>query len=801
VISLLARLAAADRAAREDPVATPRDRDLLHWHRVTAQVAGHCRNRRAAAAVSAQLPYADPDPIALAHTLADELRPLAGAGKWPPGADLSPALDQLERPAPRRLEGPDLVTVACLAEDLDQLRQWFFAARAAMPTWGEAAAQTGSFAALAGELRRCLDRDGDLVDAASPLLARLRRTVREREQQVRQSVTRAMAEASRHGWTTAAEVTVRGDRFCLPLNAADRRKLPGIVHDRSHTGQTVYVEPAEPVQLANDLAEARLEMGAEETRILLDLNQRVDHAAPALQEAADLLLLVDRVRAAMRWSEARGARRPQLAPDCCLRICRGRHPLLEEALGVRAVVPLDLELPPPTRVLLISGPNAGGKSVAMKTVGVLALLAQCGWDVPAREDTRLPLVRRLFVDLGDEQSIEDSLSSFSAHLGHLRRFLAEADARSLLLCDEIGSGTDPQEGTALALTVLARLAERGALVLASTHYGLLKAAVHDHPAMINAAMDYDEASLVPLFTLRLGNPGASHAFDIAARVGLDRALLDQARALVGEDRYQLERLLQDLASRARAVAAQEEESRQRLAGLQRRQEELDERLAGLARELQQARAQVRQDGEELLRQSRRRLEEAVRDVRQSGGDRVVVQRARDRLREVAESLPDAAPAAMPRRDLAPGHRVRVPRLGLEGQVVEVRGDRIGVLADGLSLNVERADVVPIAAEAPAAPAGPLVTAASWTWAADDPGIPPELDVRGLRGEEAWERLDRMLDRAMPVGLAELTVVHGLGTGRLRDHLLGRLAADPRVASFHPGGERQNNLGATVIHLR
>jgi len=383
-------------------------------------------------------------------------------------------------------------------------------------------------------------------------------------------------------------------------------------------------------------------------------------------------------------------------------------------------------------------------------------------------------------------------------------------------------------GSALALTVLGRLAERGALVLASTHYGLLKAAVHDHPAMINAAMDYDEASLVPLFTLRLGNPGASHAFDIAARVGLDRALLDQARALVGEDRYQLERLLQDLASRARAVAAQEEESRQRLAGLQRRQEELDERLAGLARELQQARAQVRQDGEELLRQSRRRLEEAVRDVRQSGGDRVVVQRARDRLREVAEAVrdvrqsggdrvgvqrarerlregaesrPDAAPAAMPRRDLAPGHRVRVPRLGLEGQVVEVRGDRIGVLADGLSLNVERADVVPIAAEAPAAPAGPLVTAASWTWDADDPGIPPELDVRGLRGEEAWERLDRMLDRAMPVGLAELTVVHGLGTGRLRDHLLGRLAADPRVASFHPGGERQNNLGATVIHLR
>ncbi|HOX25077.1 MAG TPA: Smr/MutS family protein [Candidatus Krumholzibacteria bacterium] len=800
MIPLLARLAAADGLAEQQPVATRRDRDLLSWNRVAAQVARHCRNRRAAAAVEAQLPYADAATIELARTLADELRPLAAAGKWPPLSDQSAVLDRLDEPPPRRLEGPDLVGVMRLAEDLDQLRQWLLGGRDAMPTWGEAAAQSSEFAGLAGELRRCLDRDGNLVDGASPVLARLRRAAREREQQVRQSVARALAEANRRGWTTAAEATLRGDRFCLPLNAAARRKLPGIVHDRSQTGQTVYVEPAETVQLANDLAETRLEVGAEEARILLDLNRRVSAAVPALQEASELFLLVDRVRAAMQWSEKRRAQRPLLAPRAALRICRGRHPLLEEALGEGAVVPLDLELPPDTRVLVISGPNAGGKSVALKTVGVLVMLAQCGWDVPAREDTRLPLARRLFVDLGDEQSIEDSLSSFSAHLGHLRRFLAEADEHSLLLCDEIGSGTDPQEGTALALTALSRLAERGSLVLASTHFGLLKAAVHDHPAMVNAAMDYDEGSLAPLFSLRLGNPGASHAFDIAARVGLDPGLLAQARSLVGEERYQLERLLEDLARRARDLAAQDVESKQLVDGLRRRQTELDDRLAGLQRELKSERERVRRDGDELLREIRRRFEEAVREIRGSGGDRAVVQSARDRMRELAARLPADEPAVGPPPELQPGDRVRVPHLGLQGRVVEIRGDKVGVLADGMRLSVDRETLVPIEGD-DSAPGAPRESAVGWTWPADDPGIPPELDLRGLRAEEAWERLDRMIDRSLPVGLSELTIVHGMGPGRLRDQLLARLAADPRVAGFHPGGERQSNPGATVIRLR
>jgi len=805
VIDLLARLEAADRAAHEHPVCSARGRELLGWDRVTRQVACFCHNARAGDAVRAQLPYADSEVIQLFYSLADELRPLAAAGQWPPMSDISSELTLIEQEDHRRLEGQDLVAIARLAEDLDQLRQWFLKGRAALPVWGEAAAQASDFGSLATELRRCLDRDGHLNDNATPVLARLRRAARDREQQVRQSVTRAMAEANRRGWTTGDEVTMRGNRFCLPLQAGDKRKLPGIVHDRSHTGQTIYVEPADTVHLANDLAETRLEMGAEESRILLDLNQRVDLASPALQEAGALLVLADRIKAGMQWSEARRAQRPHLAAGITPRICRGRHPLLEETLAPEPVTPLDLDLPADRRVLVISGPNAGGKSVAMKTVGVLALLAQCGWDVPAREDTRLPLVRRLFVDLGDEQSIEDSLSSFSAHLTHLKRYLDEADHDSLLILDEVGSGTDPQEGTALALTALEHLADRGALVLASTHFGLLKAAVHDHGAMVNAAMDYDEDSLAPLFTLRLGDPGASHAFDIAARVGLDQGLLDRARKLVGEERYQLEQLLQDLARRANELAEKETAANDRLDAVTTRQEELDKRLAGMAKEIKREQAAVRRRGDDLLRQARRELEEAVREIKTSHGEKRIIKKARTELDRVAATLPESAPAAAGApADLAPGDRVKVPHLGLKGQVTEVRGDKVGILADGLRLNVDRDAIERTSvggAQATDSEAKIRDQAGAWTWEQDDPGIPPELDLRGQRAEEAWEKVDRLIDRALPVGLDQVTIVHGIGTGRLREFLLAKLKADSRVGEVHPSGERQNNFGASVIHLR
>ncbi len=811
MITLLERAAAADAAA--PALLDPRAAALLEWPRVTAQVARGCLTARAARLIHARRPLADPAAIALHHALADELRAEGDRNLWPPLLDVSQVCELLERPAPRRLEGGDLVHVATVAEELDRLRAHLLDRRDACPVWGEAAVQMTVFDALTGALRRALEPDGRLRDDASPLLARLRRQLGEKERSVRSEVNAAMSHARQAGWTTGDEVTLRGDRFCLPMRSGDSRRVDGIVHDRSATGATLFVEPAGVVRLANELASLRLEIAAEEARIIFELNRAVERAAPALLEAAALMVLLDAVRAGMLWSRAVRGHRPRLAAGGPVRIGGGRHPLLTETLGEGdpaagrdKVVPLDLEIPADCAALVISGPNAGGKSVALKTVGVFTLLAQCGWDVPAREDTALPLVRRLLVDLGDDQSIAESLSSFSAHVRNLAAFLREAGPGVLVLCDEIGSGTDPQEGTALAFAVLEQLADKGALTLASTHFGLLKASVHDHPRMLNAAMDYDETDLRPLFTFRIGDPGTSHAFDIAARMGLPGDVLARARGLAGEERVQVEKLLTDLDRRARDLAQAQERVARLESELGARETELAQQLKHIDREKKRVLEETRRAGDHLVAEGRRAIERAVREIRSEGGSAPVVKQARDALAQVRRRLPEAEPETRAPAEVAEGDRVRIPHLGLKGRVVEVRGDKLIALADGLRLTVTR-DAVEVLEKGPAAtgaapapaPAAPE-TGGGWTWQGDAPSVQPELDLRGATGEEGWQRLDQLIDRAIPAGVGVLNVIHGHGTGRLRDHLHACLRRDPRVAAFREAGPGQGGGGATRVEL-
>jgi len=809
MINLLERMAAVQDSGQE--VLGPRAGDLLEWSRVTGQVASFCLNAHAAAAILACLPFSSREPITLQHSLADELRTAGDADQWPPLADVTLALELVRQPPPVRLEGGDLVHLAGIAEQLDQLRAYFMADSSRYALWGEAAVQMADFSGLSGAIRRALDRDGSILDAASPLLARLRRAVAGQERAVRQAVGQEMSRARAQGWTTADEVTLRADRFCLPLRSGDSRRIDGIVHDRSATGATLFVEPAGVVRLANELTSTRLEIATEEARILFELNRAVERAAAALSEACEVMILLDMVRAPLLWSRQVRGHRPRISTQGELRICGGRHPLLMEALGEGdrvagrdLVVPLDLEMPPDTRTLVISGPNAGGKSVALKSVGVFCLLAQCGWDIPAREDTILPLITRLLVDLGDDQSIAQSLSSFSAHLHHLGRFIAEAQPGTLVLCDEIGSGTDPQEGTALAFGVLAHLTNSGAQVLASTHFGLLKAAVHDHPRMVNAAMDYDERDLRPLFTFRVGDPGTSHAFDIAERMGFPADLLDNARKMAGEERVQVENLLADLDRRARQQVSAQEELDIEIGKARTLGGELEERLRGLKKERRGLMRKVSRQGEDLVRQGRRAIEQAVKDIKTSGAEPAVVKSARRRLDRLDRRL-GPGPEEPPRPfAVEPGQRVRIPHLGLIGKVVEVRGDRITATADGLRLTLTKAAVRPLE-DAPSGADSPEDSPAGtgkgkWAWHGDVGGAEPEIDLRGETGEEGWTRLDRLIDRAIPAGLETINVIHGFGTGRLRDHLYERLKQDPRVASFREAGPGQGGGGATLVYL-
>jgi len=799
---------------------------LLEWTNVTSQVASWSVNGRTGKRIRNRTPYSHQDPIALQHTLADELRSAGESNQWPPLLNVDEMLDLLNQPPPVRFEGTDLVHIAAVARELDHLREYFLSSRLACPTWGEAAVQMGVFSGIIGAIDRALDLDGRIVDSASSLLARLRRSLQGREQAVRSEMNQALSRAKQSGWTTGSEVTMRGDRFCLPMRSGDSRRVDGIVHDRSATGATLYVEPAQVVHLANDLAQTRLEIAAEEARIIFELNRAVEMASDSLLDAAQVMLLLDEVRSGLLWSRQVRGHRPLIAPHEKISIHGGRHPLLMAALGegdlqagYDQVVPLHLEVPDHARALVISGPNAGGKSVALKSVGIFCLLAQCGWDIPAREDTRLPLISRLLVDVGDDQSIAEALSSFSAHLAHLSRFMKEADAGTLVLCDEIGSGTDPQEGTALAFAVLENLTDSGAQILASTHFGLLKAAVHDHPHMVNAAMDYDEDDLRALFTFRVGDPGTSHAFDIAARMGFDAELLDRAREMAGIERVQIEKLLADLDKRARDLTRAEVELHLQTAQQIVRSDELALRLKGLKKEKKEVLAASRNKADCLLDEGRQAIEKAVRQIKSSGADKAVVKSARSELSNLGqrfkasglnaqEELPVTVTAEV-------GLRVRIPHLGLTGVIEEVRGSKVVANAGGMRLTLGVDSIAPldsgqqdtlgrvVHSSADKDPEGREDTtndSGSWSFAGANDQVPHELDLRGMTGQEGWEHLDKLIDRAIPTGLSTLNVIHGFGTGRLRDYLYDQLKRDSRVAGFREASPGQGGGGATLVTL-
>ncbi len=802
---LLGELDRAERdAALPDDPEHERALRLLSWPQVCDRVARGCRTRRAAEAMRSRRPLVDAAAVARLHALQDELRPALEDDDPPPITDPSDALDLLDRPRPWRFDGSDLLHLASSAVSLDVLRDWILKRRDAAPTWSGGAARLDPLGALSGPIMKILDRDGRVKDDASPLLSRLRRDARDRERQVRSSMNRLMAEAQNKGWANGPEVTLRGDRFCLPLKAGSKRRVEGIVHARSSSGGTIFVEPSDVVALQNDLVECRLEAAAEADRLLLELGSLVETHAPAFAESAAFLLRVDEACAALRWSRSVDGIRPELAPGAAPDIQGARHPLLLDRADVPAVIPLDLAWPDGCRALVVSGPNAGGKSVALKGLGVHVLTAQCGWDIPAAEGTRLPLVGRLYVDLGDDQSIARSLSSFSAHLDHLGRFLAGAGPDTLVLCDELGSGTDPDEGTALAHSVLEALVERGALVLATTHYGLLKAAVDEHPRMANAAMDFDEATLTPLYTLRVGVPGASHAFDIASRMRFPADLLDRARERVGEERFRIERLLTELGTRARNLAEKEREAERLEAVAAKRAADLGRRLDGVDGERKRLLDEARRAGEAFLAEARRTMEKVVRDLRSEGADSRTIRYGRDELERLAGDLPQRRTVASEPKPVAEGDRVRIPHLGWTGVVVEVRGSKVVADASGTRLTLDAAAVEPLEGEAAARPDAKRPTSSSgtgaWDWSGAGDAEIREIDLRGYRAEEGWEALDKLLDRAIPAGTREVGVIHGHGTGRLRAYLRQRLKADPRVASFgDPEGERGDS-GKTVVRL-
>ncbi|HEU4366324.1 MAG TPA: Smr/MutS family protein, partial [Candidatus Krumholzibacteria bacterium] len=653
---------------------------------------------------------------------------------------------------------------------------------------------------IVAEIDRAIDADGEVRDDATPALKAIRRDIRGARNSLRERAEKMVGELG-----ADAHATVMGTRHVLVVPRGKVRRGAGLVHGASQTGGSLYLEPMALLDLNNEL-ETRLADEIEEIdRILRALSDRVRGAAPAVIANADVVETLDAVRARAAFAERFACISPDLSPHggARLHLVRARHPLLTLALersgALASQVPLDLTLERRQRLMVITGPNAGGKTVALKTVGLFVLMLQCGLPLPCAHGSELPVFERVQVDIGDEQSLESSLSTFTSHLAHLSAMTRLAGARVLCLIDEIGDGTDPDEGAAIAIATLERLLASGAAVIATTHYGRIKTFALETPGVANASMAFAEESAQPLFRLLQGIAGRSRGIDTARRTGFDAELVARAESILGSEAFRLESALARLEASYTAMEREREATaaeRRRLAALSASAEE-KERAFSLTRK--EASRRAAREAEEMLAETRREVEDIVRRLRERAADKDAIRQSRERVEKLLDGVrahsvePEAGTEAL--KSVAVGDRVSLSPTGRPaGVVVEV--DRKDALVDigGKRIRARIGKIYRAARESGGVT--PPAIAVQY-----EPVGASEVHVRGMLREDALEIVSRFIDRAVLSGLHEVKIVHGLGEGILSRAVREELGRDPRVASFRFGDPMEGGHGVTFVTLR
>jgi DNA mismatch repair protein MutS2 len=759
---------------------------------ITNRLAAASSTELGAERAQALLPTADPDEVVARQALTAEAVALLDAAQEPPLAGIRDVRDAVARAERQGMLGPaELRAIATAVRVALEARRIVGEQRSLAPLLHERlAAIEPALAPVADEIDRCIEEDGsDVRDTASPLLRRLRRELRSGSARVRGELARVARSSDVQEALQEQFLVERAGRPVLAVRASSRSKVPGVVHDASSTGQTLFVEPFAVVELNNRLAEAAAEAREEMERILRELSASVAAHAAALVALVETTADLDVVLASATLSRGWGGAPVTVSDD--VRLLGARHPLLDRA----SAVPIDLDLGP-LRAVVISGPNTGGKTVALKTLGLAALLHQSGLRPPATTAS-LPVFDSVLADIGDRQSIEMSLSTFSGHLRTLVEILESATERSLVLLDEVAAGTDPEEGSALAQALVARLARQARLTVVTTHYPELKEWASANDEVANAATSFDPDTGEPLYRVDLGRPGTSHALRIAERLGLDADVVADARSRVAPERLRTAELLAEAQAAERAATELREKVGEALGRAHQREQELEREVAAIRASADRARTDALAEAQRELADARaelnalrHELRSARRVKRESDQDRALgaaterATRAERALGELSGPLPLTAP-------LAEGDPVESD-IGVRGTIASIRGDEAEVVgATGQRIRIPVARLRPSRERAPEDRTPAVQVRAAAQGDASD-----QLDVRGLPGQEAREQVRRLVDDAALAGLDSVRIVHGRGTGALRKAVREELASHPLVDRLESDGED----GATIAHL-
>ena len=656
-------------------------------------------------------------------------------------------------------------------------------------------------------IERSIDDNGTVKDDASEKLSQLRREIRVIQGRIKDKLDSILRSSQYKSYFQDALYTMRGDRYVIPIKQEYRHQFPGILHDQSASGATVFIEPMALVNMNNDLKGVISAEQVEVEKILLALSLQVAAAADPIEANCDILAQLDFVFAKARLAFEMHAVRPAVNAQGRVDLRQARHPLIAAV----SVVPVDIRIGNEFNTLLITGPNTGGKTVALKTLGLLSLMMQSGLFVPAAADSTLAVFENIFADIGDEQSIEQSLSTFSGHMTNLVRILSQVTPSCLVLIDEIGAGTDPEEGTALAMAILEHLREQGIRTIATTHYGELKAFAYTQEGVENASVEFDIETLRPTYRLLIGVAGSSNAFAISQRLGLPKELVEKARIMAGGEHQKFETVLSVMEEHKRAS----EKERQEAAAL--RQESVRLRQI-IEREKQSweikkkdAMIKARAEADELMRQTRLEAEAVIRDLKQhystSGASALQesVDSARRKIREKISELNPLEASETPvvfetdaTAKVVKGSVVLVANLGQQGNVLSVEGDSVVVQLGALKMTVAR-NQCRVLKRSEQKSLEPARKARQLSTEKMQP-VSREIDIRGMNNEEASYVLEKYLDDAVLAGLDSVSIIHGKGTGALRKGVQTFLAAHPRVKGISIAEVNQGGTGVSVVKL-
>ena len=715
------------------------------------------------------------------------------------------------------------------------------------PALRRLAGGVATFPRLVEAIDGILDKFGRIKDSASPQLAAIRRELARTEGGISRTLHGILRSAQSEGLVDK-DVTpaIRDGRLVIPVTQGLKRRIRGIVHDESASGKTVFIEPAEVVEANNRIRELEADERREIIRILTEFAARVrPHVRPIL-ESYKLLAAIDFINAKAALARLINGIEPCVEPRPHIDWIRAVHPLLALSLGKqgKAVVPLDITLTQEKRILIISGPNAGGKSVCLKTVGLVQYMLQCGLSVPIGERSRTGVFGNIFIDIGDEQSIDDDLSTYSSHLTNMKQMMRHADTATLLLVDEFGTGTEPQIGGAIAEAVLKQFCRRGAYGVITTHYQNLKHFADAHEGVANAAMLYDRHEMRPLFQLSIGRPGSSFAIEIARKIGLPEEVISDAADIVGSDYIQSDKYLQDIVRDKRYWESKRQAIHQREKSL----EQTIARYENEVRELEQSRKDIigkaKQQAEELLGQSNRMIEKTIREIRESQAEKAETKKIREELEAFKAGVKDTADDddelitrkmrqiqerkarrekrkrdkeneklktgneqlktenEQPAPPLAPGDTVRIKGLTAVGRIEATDGKTATVIFGGMRTKM-RADRLERADAPKSEEPKPYAAVSRQTREAIDSrklAFKQDIDVRGMRGDEALTAVTYFIDDALLVGMPRVRILHGTGSGILRQLIRQYLATVPAVASFRDEHVQFGGAGITVVEL-